>query len=586
MMRRFFFTRWKQFFTIMLIPILAMSIIAGIYMYAENTKSSVRKTANSLELLNENMNSIMSASAYQYDLLTYNPSLILSLRKLLSEETLSYTDIVFLNTLQSLLNASANVEEDYVDSIYLYLDGYDSFLSSTDGLLTLNTAKDTEWFDYYSSQDYQEILIEPREFLKYSFDEPIQYLTLYRAMSNTSGVIIINLNIEKLTATLETSKVNNNTIMLLDKNGQVLCSTNDSQALLSTPQFFQSFVGKTNDSEPQQITLNSHTYIAQTLYNPDYEITLLSLLPTKSIFTDYMPAFLMLLGVFLSNCGISMALAYVVTRRNFQQISHIIDTFSQAENGVLAVSEPQQTIHDEYDVILNNVITVFLNSSYLKLQLHEKQYKQELAEMSALQYQINPHFLFNTLQAIDFEALQIQGLSGTMHMMLQNLSDILKYSLMDPLTVVTLNMEIDYLKKYVDIQHQRLGDEFIVYYEIDEELQNLYVPRLMLQPLVENSISHGVAPLNSTGFIKVRAYLRNETVHFVVVDNGIGMTKEETALLRKRIHDENSKNIGLPNINRRLMLKYGSDSALHISSKKGMGTVISFHIPHSALETN
>ena len=313
MMRRFFFTRWKQFFTIMLIPILAMSIIAGIYMYAENTKSSVRKTANSLELLNENMNSIMSASAYQYDLLTYNPSLILSLRKLLSEETLSYTDIVFLNTLQSLLNASANVEEDYVDSIYLYLDGYDSFLSSTDGLLTLNTAKDTEWFDYYSSQDYQEILIEPREFLKYSFDEPIQYLTLYRAMSNTSGVIIINLNIEKLTATLETSKVNNNTIMLLDKNGQVLCSTNDSQALLSTPQFFQSFVGKTNDSEPQQITLNSHTYIAQTLYNPDYEITLLSLLPTKSIFTDYMPAFLMLLGVVLSNCGISMALAYVVT---------------------------------------------------------------------------------------------------------------------------------------------------------------------------------------------------------------------------------------------------------------------------------
>ena len=68
--------------------------------------------------------------------------------------------------------------------------------------------------------------------------------------------------------------------------------------------------------------------------------------------------------------------------------------------------------------------------------------------------------------------------------------------------------------------------------------------------------------------------------------NALGMTKEETALLRKRIHDENSKNIGLPNINRRLMLKYGSDSALHISSKKGMGTVISFHIPHSALETN
>ena len=67
--------------------------------------------------------------------------------------------------------------------------------------------------------------------------------------------------------------------------------------------------------------------------------------------------------------------------------------------------------------------------------------------MAALQYQINPHFLFNTLQAIDFEALRIQGQSGTINMMIQNLSDILKYSLMDPLTVVTLNTEIELFKK-------------------------------------------------------------------------------------------------------------------------------------------
>ena len=134
--------------------------------------------------------------------------------------------------------------------------------------------------------------------------------------------------------------------------------------------------------------------------------------------------------LFLSNCVISVVLAYVVTQRNFQQISHIINTFNQAEKGILSSTTPKQTINDEYDIILNNVINVFLNSSYLKLQLHEKQYKQELAEMAALQYQINPHFLFNTLQAIDFEALRIQGQSGTINMMIQNLSDILKYYLL------------------------------------------------------------------------------------------------------------------------------------------------------------
>lgn len=581
MMRKFFFARWKQFFMIMLVPILVMAGIGGVYMYSENTTSSIRKVSNSLELLNESLNGIMSASAYQYDLLTYNLSLELSLKKLLSEQTLSYTDIVFLNTLQSLLNASAGAS-DYVDSIYLYLDGYDSFLSSSDGLLTLETAKDIGWYEFYSAEDMQDIRIQRREFQEYSFDAPVEYLTLYRSMSNTRGVIVINISAEKLKTALAASQTGQNHIVLLDNDGHVLCGTEGSAALFPEGNVGNLSYGS-DSSDADRILLEHRIYLAQSLYNSDYEITLLSLLPSRSLFTAFMPAFLLLLGIVFSNCIISMILAYAVTRRNFQQISHIINTFSQAENGILPSPDQKKTVNDEYDVILNNVVNVFLNSSYLKLQLHEKQYKQELAEMAALQYQINPHFLFNTLQAIDFEALRVQGAPGTVNTMIQNLSDILKYSLIDPLKAVTLGNEIEYLKKYADIQHQRLGENFIIYYEIDDSLLDLYVLRLMLQPLVENSISHGVAALDSTGFIKVRAYQRNDLVHFVVVDNGIGMSKEETEALRLRIKDENSRNIGLPNINRRLVLKYGPESAVHILSKKGMGTVISFHIPLSSM---
>lgn len=360
MMRRFFFTRWKQFFMIMLVPILAMAIIVGVYMYSENTKSSIRKTSNSLELLNENLNGIMSASAYQYDLLTYNPSLVFSLRKLLSEETLSYTDIVFLNTLQSLLSASASAGDNYVDSIYLYLDGYDSFLSSKGGLLSLTTAKDAEWYQHYKKQNIQGIHIEPREFQKYSFDAPVQYLTLYRSMSNTQGVIVINLDIEKLTSALETSRTSDNYILLLDNDGNILCGTHGYKGLFSE-QHIQKLIHETDSTKAHRITFDQRNYLSQTLYNSDYGFTLLSLLPTQSIFTDYMSTFLLLLGVVLSNCVISVVLAYVVTQRNFQQISHIINTFNQAEKGILSSTTPKQTINDEYDIILNNVINVFLN---------------------------------------------------------------------------------------------------------------------------------------------------------------------------------------------------------------------------------
>lgn len=579
MMRKFFFSRWKQFFIIMLIPLLLITGIGCIYLYTKNTTSSVRKISNSLELLNESLNGIMNVSAYQYDLLTYNSSLVLSLKKLLSEQTLSYTDIVFLNTLQSLLNASADTNN-YIDSIYLYLDGYDSFLSSSDGLLTLENAKDVDWYKFYSTEDMQDTQIQLREFQKYSYDVPLEYLTLYRSMQNAKGVIVININAAKLRTALTAFRNSQNHILILDKNGHVLCSTEGSETL-----FPEENAGnlsyESNSSDAERIVLGHKTYLSQSLYNSDYEITLLSLLPSESLFTTFYPEFLLLLGTVFSNCILSMILAYTVTRRNFRQISHIIDTFSQAENGILPSPKNEKAVNDEYDVILNNVVNVFLNSSYLKLQLHEKQYKQELAEIAALQYQINPHFLFNTLQAIDFEALRVTGSSSTVNTMIQNLSDILKYSLINPLESVTLRKEIEYLKKYENIQHQRLGENFIVYYEIDDSLLNFYVLRLMLQPLVENSISHGVAALDSTGFIKVRAYQRNDLAHFVVVDNGIGMSKEETEALRLRICNESSRNIGLPNINRRLVLKYGPDSSIQVLSKKGMGTVISFHIPLS-----
>ena len=104
----------------------------------------------------------------------------------------------------------------------------------------------------------------------------------------------------------------------------------------------------------------------------------------------------------------------------------------------------------------------------------------------------------------------------------------------------------------------------------------LPVPRLVLQPLVENSISHGVASLEEGGYIKVRIYRRNGHTHFVVIDSGIGLDKEEIRRLYAHIQDENSRNIGLTNVNRRLTLHYGNTSALHIQGKKGLGTCISF----------
>lgn len=120
-----------------------------------------------------------------------------------------------------------------------------------------------------------------------------------------------------------------------------------------------------------------------------------------------------------------------------------------------------------------------------------------------------------------------------------------------------------------------------MYYEYPEEIRDIPFMRLILQPLIENSLYHGIKPLDGTGFIKLKILSRNNFLYFSVIDTGVGMTKQEVNNLLEQINQPNSKRIGLSNVNNRLIMQYGKASRLKILSKKGMGTCISFKIPIS-----
>ena len=120
-------------------------------------------------------------------------------------------------------------------------------------------------------------------------------------------------------------------------------------------------------------------------------------------------------------------LAYVNTKRSFDEINLMLQMFEDAEAG-RTIQRPQRKVNDEYDVIMNNILMMFLNNTYLNIQLKEKQYRQQNAELTALQLQINPHFLYNTLQTLDMEARKLND-DGRISAVVGYVSDILKYSL-------------------------------------------------------------------------------------------------------------------------------------------------------------
>ncbi len=225
-------------------------------------------------------------------------------------------------------------------------------------------------------------------------------------------------------------------------------------------------------------------------------------------------------------------------------------------------------------VLLGTVLCVatpikIWNNARIEHRLHEQEKLLLAAKISALASQINPHFLFNTLTSI---SSLIRSQPETARMVVHRLSALLRRRLRDPNHFVSLREEVEALQEYLDIETIRFGPQLRVAMDLDDEALDVPVPSMILQPLVENCIKHGLSRKVGGGTITVQAKPLADGALIEVSDDGLGMSEErlETAL---------SDGIGLSNVNERLRVIYGARSALRITSQLGRGTRIAFEIP-------
>lgn len=209
-------------------------------------------------------------------------------------------------------------------------------------------------------------------------------------------------------------------------------------------------------------------------------------------------------------------------------------------------------------------------------------------ELAALQSQINPHFLYNTLDAIRGQA--IQDNNREVAMMIQTLSAFFRYSISRKGNAVTLRDELDNVQNYMKIQQYRFEDRFRLDMEIeDPEVYDYYVPRLILQPIVENAIQHGLENIREGGLITIDVEETDDLI-IMISDNGRGMTLQELDELNGRIlaekaekkespSSEKHKGIALANVQKRIELFFGVPYGLHVYSSIGQGTDVEITLP-------
>lgn len=577
MKQKFFIRRFFRYLLLLMVPtILIFSFALMSYNY-QLDKNLDNRAKNTLSNVNNSLEMMVSNVAYQNEQLTNNAYTLIALKRLMHRETsIPYSDAIYLRNIKATLSSIIRAYP-YIQSVYLYLDGYNNFFSSDYGLEQLGDADKNSWYTTYCSMgEDEESKMELRDAKDTGYGRSM--ITIYQRMKLQKGVVVMNINAGDYLSSLdEVLQKDTETVLYLDRKDQLLLAWNDEN---KAAEGFDSAAFRKNGQENSWERINGKSYLVHTEVNKQYDLLLVSLISMEAKTNSILQVAGAFLAVFLLNIVVMMALAYTTTVRTFRQIEYMIQVFYDAETGIYP-SGPRQEVKDEYDILMNNIIYLFLSTVKLKTELTEKRHNQEVAELTALQLQINPHFLFNTLQTLQF---QVQSGASTKESVtiLEYLSDILKYALADATEMISLREELLYLKKYVAIQKFRFGEKFIIYYEVDEELMDLRVFRLMLQPLVENSILHGVRYKEGRGYIKVQIFCRDGKVYFRVVDNGVGMDKEEKERLRDSMKEINVHHIGLANVNSRLKLHFGDGSGIRIRSKKGMGCVMEFCFPESA----
>jgi two-component system, sensor histidine kinase YesM len=272
-------------------------------------------------------------------------------------------------------------------------------------------------------------------------------------------------------------------------------------------------------------------------------------------------------------------LSQVISRSISVPLMELNKTMKKAMKGNLSVNivdnnkDEIAEVTSEFNNMLGELQTLVQN-----VKSEEKQ--KRIAQFKALQAQINPHFLSNTLNNVRWLA-KMQN-AGNIENLITNLIQSIHLSIGKGGELISIREEVEYLNSYIAIEEYRYFDKFKVRFDIQEEVYNLYILKFLLQPILENSLIHGIDPMTGQGVILIKAYIEASYLKISVTDNGVGISSEVvTKILNGDINTSKPRfnGIGISNLNERIKLYYGDMYSIHIESIPNLYTTIGVTLP-------
>lgn len=575
MRRRFFLNNLSRTLYLAMLPILLLSIAHFFLSYWDLRSNTNQETLEKLELIQENITLMFDDSTKVVNFLT-NQSLINSIKKTFSKSKMSYEEYQTYQHVVQHLRAIVK-SSSYIDSIYVYIPNDQGlYLTSNANIHSYYNLPDKDWVAICEA-DSRSRFIRRQARLHTSLPNLTDYLTVVEKGPN-GMLVAVNIKVSQFKRILGNSKLSKNqTVLITDQNNDLLLSsvnTSEEKELLDE-------ISNTLPNRDWTAYNTRDSLILQSQSN-SLGLNFIAIIPNKVAY-NYLNRFISLSLLAGAVCLLlCIILSYNYASRNTKQVYFIIELLEAATRNQPLPDIPNTCKDDIYSYIITNIVQTFIQNNYLKTLLNERKFHTISLELSALQYQINPHFLSNTLQAIDFEIMRQSKGPTKANQMIGQLSQFLQYSLRSPKEDISVAEEVEATKIYIELMKQRYLNRFKVNWEIDPAVSSFSIPKLILQPMVENSIHYCMQITETPGLLQIRIHLKDDIFIISVSDNGPGVTPERLQEIQESLsHFEgfSQKHIGLQNIYRRLQLRFNMKCKVSLQSTPGQGFSITLSIP-------
>ncbi len=494
-----------------------------------------------------------------------------------------YTGTENLNSFSNLIQALPLIF-DHIDSIYVYSGAADTVFSADGKISQSDQFADNTWLSAAKTvRDRQGTMIARLKNGTYPM-----LITIVKPIlleNDVIGAVVLNINAKELLKgmTVNRGAKNGENIFIVSSEGQIYSSdeqeyfmkyTNEIPTLKEFESFDNLAVKRyTADGEKNIISAKKSEFM------PLYYISVKSMEFYKERLESMVWQIVWLVVILILMSG---AVAYFTAATGYRPVAQIISVLEHPEKYSAQGRESQ----NELKYIITNIMKNIELNEQMQTELETRLELLKTAQIAMLQMQINPHFLYNTLDTIKWMALDLTGDDNSVSEAVGSLAKLYRLNVNTGDYMISLKEEMEQAKNYINILMLRYEDLFKVVWDIDEDALSCTVLRLSMQPVIENAVYHGLKPMRKNGVLTIRGFRADGKVAVVIQDNGVGIPKDELEKLNKELNEnpvtpDESGHIGIYNVNRRVKLIYGENYGVFVSSEENKGTIVRLIFPET-----